>query len=318
MENRSHALLAGAFTLLLLAAAAAAAVWIGRDRVRLERYELVSSTPVNGLSAQSRVRYQGVAVGKVESLDLDPDRPGQVRIHIGVQAGTPITAGTWAELAVQGVTGISHIELRDDGSAPQRLLAGAGQAAVIPLRPGFWDRLEARGGALMVSVERITGQMEKVLSETNVQALHASMQNAVDVTDSLRTASQRLSPLLEQAAPALQDVAAASREASRMAAEVAGLARGARATVALLNAPDGPLYGAARSLDGMSSAAARLGDGTLPQVDRMADRIGAAAQSLARSAQRVEDTPQALLFGPPPARPGPGEPGFAGFGSAGQ
>jgi len=316
MENRSHALLAGVFTLLLLAAAAAAAIWIGRDRVEMERYELVSSTPVNGLSAQSRVKYQGVQVGKVESLELDSGKPGQVRIFIQVRAGTPVTEGTWAELAVQGVTGISHIELRDDGAAPARLQAADGGPSVIPLRPGFWDRLEARGGAIMVSVEQIANQMEKILSEANVQALHASMQNAVDLTSTLKTASERLSPLLTRAGPVLDSVMAASREAGRMAQEVSELARGARSTVALLNAPDGPLHGAAGSLRDVSSAAAQLGNGTLPQVNRMAGQIGVAAQSLARSARRVEDSPQALLFGPPPARPGPGEPGFAGFGSS--
>jgi len=316
MENRSHALLAGLFTLLLLAAAAAAAIWIGRDRVKTERYELVSSTPVNGLSAQSRVNYQGVQVGKVQSLELDARKPGLVRIYIDVRAGTPITEGTWGELAVQGVTGISYVELRDDGSSPARLQAANGEPAAIPLRPGLWDRLQARGGAIMFSIEQVAEQMAKVMSEANVQALHASMQNAVDLTATLKTASERLSPLLAKAGPMMDDVMATSREAGRMAREVSELAHGTQATIALLNAPDGPLRGAAGSLQNMSSAAAQLGSGTLPQVGRMADQIGVAAQSLARSAQRVEDTPQALLFGPPPARPGPGEPGFAGFGGA--
>ena len=63
MENRSHALMAGIFTLVLLAAALVA-IWIGRDRTQLQPYEIVSATAVSGLNSQSTVRYQGVQVGR--------------------------------------------------------------------------------------------------------------------------------------------------------------------------------------------------------------------------------------------------------------
>ena len=73
MENRSHALLAGLFTLALLVAAAFAAIWIGRTNVQLMPYDLISSSPVTGLSVQSQVRYQGVPVGNVETLKFNQD-----------------------------------------------------------------------------------------------------------------------------------------------------------------------------------------------------------------------------------------------------
>ena len=102
MENRSHALMAGIFTLVLLAAAALVAVWIGRDRTKLQTYEIVSATAVSGLNPQSAVRYQGVPVGKVQSLALNPDKPGQVRIRIGVAPNTPITESTWGRAGRAG------------------------------------------------------------------------------------------------------------------------------------------------------------------------------------------------------------------------
>ena len=68
MENRSHALLAGLFTLLLVIAAAIGAVWVSKKNIPLLPYELVATSPVTGLSVQSAVRYQGVPVGRVQSL----------------------------------------------------------------------------------------------------------------------------------------------------------------------------------------------------------------------------------------------------------
>ena len=84
------------------------AIWIGRDRTQLQPYEIVSATAVSGLNSQSTVRYQGVQVGKVQSLALNPDKPGQVRIRIGVAPSTPITESTWAELGVQGRDGLGQ------------------------------------------------------------------------------------------------------------------------------------------------------------------------------------------------------------------
>ena len=65
MENRSHALMAGLFALLLMIAAGAAAVWVSKQNLPRIPYELIATSPVTGLSEQSQVRYQGVPVGNV-------------------------------------------------------------------------------------------------------------------------------------------------------------------------------------------------------------------------------------------------------------
>jgi phospholipid/cholesterol/gamma-HCH transport system substrate-binding protein len=116
MENKSHALMAGLFTLLLGIALIAAAVWLGRDTVQRTTYEIATRSSVSGLSAQSDVRYRGLEVGKVESLRFDPATPGQILVRIAVDPTTPVTASTFAQLGYQGVTGLGYIQLDDDGA----------------------------------------------------------------------------------------------------------------------------------------------------------------------------------------------------------
>lgn len=314
MENRSHALMAGIFTLVLLAAAALVAVWIGRDRTKLQTYEIISATAVSGLNPQSTVRYQGVPVGKVQALALNPDKPGQVRIRIGVAPNTPITESTWAELGVQGVTGMANVELRDDGSSFKRLASSEANPAAIPLRPGFLDRIEQRGGRLISNVEDATEQLRRLLSEQNVQALTASLQNATDITQSLKEASRDLRPTLAKLGPLVDALGNTSRQADRAAREVADLAQQARQSLARLNAPDGALAMATRSLSDIAYAASRLDNETLPAITGMASSVTEAARGATSTLRRVDNTPQSLLFGPAPAAPGPGEAGFAGFG----
>jgi len=307
MENRSHALMAGLFTLLLLAAVVGVAIWLGRDRSAVVTYEIVSSTAVSGLSAQSAVRYQGVPVGRVQSLSLNPDRPGQVRIRIGVAPATPITESTWAELGVQGFTGFANIELRDDGSSASRLATTPEHPAAIPLRAGLFDRIEQRGTAVLGNIDQATQQLTRLLSNENVQALTAVLQNAADVSAQLREAGRNLVPLARR----LDETLARMGEAAR---ETSGLAHDARAALARLESPEGPLAAASQSLRQITSAAARLDQETLPALKGMATGVNAAARNASSTLRRVGDTPQSLLFGPPPAMPGPGENGFAGFG----
>ena len=233
MENRSHALMAGIFTLVLLAAATLTAIWIGRDRTQLQPYEIISATAVTGLNPQSAVRYQGVPVGRVQSLALNPDKPGQVRIRIGVAPNTPITESTWAELGVQGVTGMANVDLRDDGSSLKRLTSTAEHPAAIPLRPGFLDRIEKRGDQLISNVEVATEQLKRVLSEQNVQALTASLQNANDISLSLKEASRDLAPTLAKLGPLMDSLNSTSRQADRAAREIGDLAQQARQSLAV-------------------------------------------------------------------------------------
>lgn len=316
MESRSHALLAGAFTLVLLAAVLLIAFMINRDRAALTQYEIVSNSAVSGLSQQSPVRYQGVPVGKVQALSFDPDVPGRVRIRIGVAPATPITSATWAELGVQGVTGLANIDLRDDGSSRVRLTQQGDTLPVIPLRPGLFERLSQGGGTVVGNLERISGQLAVLLSDDNVRALQSALQDAATVTAALKDASGQLRPLVGKVGPLVDSLTETSRQAQGTARDLSALAQQARVAVARLDAPDGPLVMATRSLREIAYAASRLSTETLPAVSGMANQVSATARGVSSAVRRVGDTPQSIIFGAPPPRPGPGEAGFQGFGRA--
>ena len=75
MENKAHALAAGLFTLVLAAALVAVVLWLRAEPIAQDRYTLRTQGSVSGLNVQARVRYRGVEVGKVESIEFDVDFP---------------------------------------------------------------------------------------------------------------------------------------------------------------------------------------------------------------------------------------------------
>lgn len=314
MENRSHALMAGIFTLVLLFAAAAVAFWIGRDRGAVSVYELVSEMSVNGLSTQSQVRFQGVTVGRVQSMRFDPDKPGAVRVRIAIGQDTPVSDTTWAELGTRGVTGLAVVELRDESRTGTRLQTSADKPATIPIRPGMLQRLEERGSAILDSVEQAARQMNRLVSDENVKRFEQTMANLSGLTGSLETSARALQPALDRAAPLMDALNQATRQANATARDVSQLTQSARKLMESLQARGGALDMATRSMAELSWVVSRLGNDTVPHLSTMAQDMSAAARAASRTMQQLGDRPQSVLFGPAPVRPGPGEQGFQGFG----
>jgi len=313
MENKSHALLAGIFVLLLIIAAAIAAIWLGRKNVSYTPYEIVTTLPVGGLSIQSQVRYQGMAVGQVEGLSIDQDLPGAIRIRIGVLPDTPITEGTWAEISTQGVTGISNIDLRDDGNKPTRVSSSADRLYAIPVRPGFFQKLQKSGVGMLEDGEMVLDHLDQFLSAENAKLFGQVLKNTEALTASLTQSLTALNPTL-QALPALvQRLEHTIGSVDQVAADIGSLALSARQTIDILNSPTGPLQQATGSLKQLQRSAAQLQSSTLPQISQMVENISQASRSFTDIAREFERAPQSVLFGAPRVRPGPGEPGFEGF-----
>ena len=84
MENKSHALAAGIFVIVVAALLAGLGLWLTRDKTDYRYFELSSKESVTGLQPQAAVRYKGVSVGKVTSIGFDPETSGNVRIRIAV------------------------------------------------------------------------------------------------------------------------------------------------------------------------------------------------------------------------------------------
>lgn len=315
MENRSHAMLAGLFTIVFLIAAAVAAIWISKKNVPLKPYELVASSPVTGLSVQSQVRYQGVPVGKVESLRFIQDKPGQVRILIGVDPKAPVTEATWAEIVTAGVTGISNVELRDNGSSTVRLDSSAQHLAEIPIRPSFLERLQSQGGGMLASLERVLTQVEKVASDENIAAISTSLKQTAQFTERLNRSVEAVEPALKKLPAMMDGMVATTKRIDFAAVEIGKLAVSAQDTVKLLNAPYGPMHQAAQSMQSIQDMVAQLRVSTLPDVTALSVSVTDAARAFTLTSRQLGQAPQSLIFGLPRSAAGPGEAGFAGFGA---
>lgn len=318
MENRSHALLAGLFTLLLMVAAGVVAIWVSKQNLPRVPFELIATSPVTGLSVQSEVRYQGVPVGNVESLRFVPEKPGKVLILIGIDPRTPITRATWAEIVIAGVTGISNVELRDDGTSTTRLESTPGKIQQIPIRPNFLDRLIAQTSAMLPAVEGLLVHIQKIASDENVEALGATLRNVASLSDQLRRSAEMLEPGIAKIPSLIDGLVTTGKRVDETMVDIRKLTLSAQKTVDGFNMPGGTMGQVTQSLKDIREAVAELRLSTLPDVSMLSVSATDASRALTQTFRQLGQSPQSLIFGPPRAVPGPGEPGFAGFGAIGR
>ena len=324
MENKSHALAAGLFVLLMMALLIGAAVWLTRDTSALTVYELAGRVNVTGLQPQATVRLRGVPVGKVTAIELDPEVRGQVLVRIAVAEHTPVTDRTFATLGFQGVTGLAFVQLDDGGEAataqnPAQNPAPASSAAApigrIPLQPGLMSKLTDQGERLLGQLEQSSQRLNQLLAPINQQILFAAIGQIGGAAAEL----QQLSAQARKGWPALaqdgMDTLATLKVTSKRVGDSADEARASARAFRLVTER---MYGPGGTLDRLDEGAnilvatgQTLRINTLPSVNQAVLEAIRTTRQLGDLTQTLTDNPQAILLGKPVTPPGPGEPGFA-------
>ena len=162
METKANYALIGAFTLAVIAAGVLFVFWFSRASTSEGRvtYKVVFTTSVSGLSRGSQVLFNGVRVGEVTSVQLDPDDPTQVEALIAVSANTPVKEDTGARLEYQGLTGVAAIALTGGSATASPLLSPDKKPATISA-----ERSELQN--IMETVQRFSGRMDGILDKAD-------------------------------------------------------------------------------------------------------------------------------------------------------
>src|ERR1700730_9338379 len=92
METRAHHLVIGSFAVGITLALVMFLLWIGKIQLNREfqYYALNFQGSGGGLSVAGDVLYNGIKVGEITSIDLDPDNPDIVKVRVRVRKDTPV------------------------------------------------------------------------------------------------------------------------------------------------------------------------------------------------------------------------------------
>ena len=177
MENKAHALAAGAFVLLITALLALLAVWLTRDNTQRDLYEMSTSETISGLQPQAPVRFRGVPVGKVELIGFDEKVKGNVLVRVSIDRSAPVTKSAYATVASQGVTGLGFIQLDDEGESAERLVPNDDDPPRIPIKPGGIDKLIKQSEVIFNQIEQASTKLNLLLGDDTQKRVATTLDN---------------------------------------------------------------------------------------------------------------------------------------------
>ena len=311
MENKSHALAAGTFVLVVLALLVALAVWLTRDTRDLRVYELSSKGAVTGLQPQATVRFKGVNVGKVTSIGFDPLVPGNVLLRIAIDDEAPITQSTFATLGFQGVTGLAFLQLDDSGESKVALPDGHMPPARIPMRPSLLSRLSDQGASILTQLEETSRRVNLLLAPDNQKKLMGAIGDIGQAAAQFGPDRLNLPRLVQEANATLKTFQDTSVRVGESADEARRSARAFRTVTERMSEKGGTLDQLAQGVGTLATTGQTLNAATLPRLNHAVDDAARTVRQVGRAATTVTDNPQSLIFGNGPITPGPGEPGFS-------
>lgn len=306
MENRSHALLAGLFTLVFLAAAALVLWWFSGAREQTRTYLLETRGSVTGLNLEAQVRYRGIRAGKVRNIRTDPADPSLLLVEIAIADRYVLTDRTVARLNQQGVTGLAYVMLEESGEGQGKPLdTGGPQPPRIRIQPSLFDKLGDKAGDIATQLAELSARLNRLLNDRNIDNLGRTLDNLAAASEGLKELPQIMAAVKTAlSADNLKRLHALLDHLEKTVGAAAPLAAEARSLVQTMD-------GLARRLDRLAAAGSeRLNGETLPRAERLLDEMSAAMHRLDRLLEILNDAPQAVLFGAAPPRPGPGEAGF--------
>ena len=327
MERNANYALIGLVTIVLFLGLIFLVVWLVRISLIAEHddYQISFQGPVTGLAVGAQVHFNGIRVGEVTGYDLDPRNPNLVITTVQLDAGTPVRQGLPnpnADPAVDGsiarlepniLTGVTIIGIspgnpgrpllmevwRKMSAAERRRL----KYPQIKSRKNAFADLMASGPEMLAEVRDVVRQTRKVLSDQNVQSLTNTLDSVEGVTAELnanRAAIQETRAAILQARVALQSIDQTADEITRLAEDSRGLVNG-DAERALADVADTAREIKASAaqvrarVDEITEPTADFARTGLPQITATVVQLQAAAESVQRLTDQINQSPTGLL-----------------------
>lgn len=275
METKANYILVGLFTLAVIVGAFGFVYWFSSPSSGPERkrYEVVFDGTVSGLRPGGWVTFNGLRVGEVASLRVDPEAPRQVIAVIHVDKDVALRQDTGVALEFQGLTGFATIALR------------GGAATAPPLDPPI---LHADLGAtqdLSSAARTMLRRLDTVVSE-NEASVRTSLKNLETFTGTLANNADRIERIIANAEGVVGG-------AESKLADIADAARSVRSLSDNLD----------KNVSEMANGLTRFSNTGLREWEKLAVDGRRAISTLEQAVKNIDQNPSRLLFGGAPARP---------------
>ncbi len=196
MEPKARFVLVGVFVSILSMVGIAIVLWIvgvGSSAKQYDIYVVRTDNSVGGLNKDADVRYKGVKVGKVISINIDKQNPEYIEIYIAVEKDLPIKIDTKAKISSNGLTGIAYINLIGGSKDKPILKAKKNERyPVIQTVPTTLQKLSVLAAEVMKNTNRFLSKLNAVFNEKTIDNIHKTVSNIRKTSKSIEKIAKNL------------------------------------------------------------------------------------------------------------------------------
>jgi phospholipid/cholesterol/gamma-HCH transport system substrate-binding protein len=209
METRASYIAVGIFVVTLLMGLVIAVLWFARGQLNenTKRYETYFASVGSGLSAGSAVRVNGVQLGRVGDVALDPDNPTRVRVTMDISSNAPIRSDSVASLEIQSLAGTTAIEISAGTKSAPPIEIHSGQSyPVIWSRESNLSQIVNAVPNLLLKVSDLLDRLQDLVNDKNRQAFGDTLDNLSQLTAVASAHREDLARLLQDSATDARDL----------------------------------------------------------------------------------------------------------------
>ena len=282
MEGKNNTFLIGFFVLSLVAGIVIFLMWMGQIGTsgNYTNYTVYMRESVAGIQDDSTVRYMGVDVGQITSIQINPKNSEEVEITMKVKNETPIKTDTKAELKVFGLTGLTFVELS----------GGTNKAPILRVDKDGKRVIESKKSQIALITDSIASLSEKsvvvldglnrVLNEKNSKNIDKTLENLAQATSDLKKMRLELSTLIGKTSKNMDKVGDASVAVKDSAKKF-----------------DIVMYKTEKLLNTSDKTMNTINQETLVKTNALLDEMHATVETYDKLGKQLEEKPSSIIWG---------------------
>src|SRR6266581_4499834 len=210
METRAHYVAVGTFVLVVIFLSFVAVLWLGRNEfsTQAKRYYIYFRGSVAGLNKGSQVQYNGIPVGRVIDIRVDPGNLEQIQVTVEIDTSiVDIKSDARAFLDANILNGIATIQIRGGTREASDLIPEPGHRyPFIKAGRSELEEVKANLPELLNDLKAAAHSLNAMLDEQNRQAVSDSLQNIRTITGSLAGPARKVDEIVDNANGALLEL----------------------------------------------------------------------------------------------------------------
>lgn len=202
METRAHYVAVGAFVLAMVFIAFVGVIYFSAvaPTVSFAHYDIYFRGAVTGISRGSVVDYNGIPVGKVSDVEIDPNNVEQIRVTVEIDSKVIIKTDAKASVEANLLSGVGTILISKGTQEAPVLTAKAGERyPVIQPHRSALANVYAHAPELLEKLNDIGDSLNALLNEQNRQAVTQILANVKQVTGDIAAHDKDLTSLFANA-----------------------------------------------------------------------------------------------------------------------